>query len=141
MATYITDDELKVALQAHLKEKTLGDIPASALLLLTPLNEQAAGLIRAKLADRGFTPAQIDSWDMAAHANRDQGCYYLMRAAANLSADDVWVEKLNWEDKLNSFPIAIDGVVVFPNAGGYISGRLSNTDQLVRATGDKPTEW
>jgi hypothetical protein len=136
---YITDDELKTALQAHLKLQNLPDVPDSALLMLTACNDEGYKRVRMRLSARGFSPDQIDSWDLAPEYNRHIGIYWLLVYAANMSAEDLWPEKHNLEEELDTITVTNGGVIVIPanalTAFGY--GMLAQDN----ATYNRQTKW
>lgn len=134
MATYVTDDDIRTALGAHLKLADPADIPDSADAAVPSANQSAYDEIRGRLIGRGFTATQVDSWDRRAEFNRDIALFWCLVHAANLSATDVWVGKLDRRAELDTVAVAIDGVVVLPGAttgGQFIAGRLNTNDQVV----------
>jgi len=137
--TFITDAELETALQAHLKTKNQPQIPASALLMLPACNIEGAKTIGAKLSVRGFTPDQIAAWDLAPEFNRHIGVYWLLVYAANFSADDLWPEKHNVIDELDTIAVLIDGVPVVPGnaTADFGAGMLAQDN----ATYNRQTKW
>lgn len=137
MPTYITDTALEQALAAHLKIASVDDLPESSVVLLAECNLAGYGEIQSRLINRGFTQAQIDGWDRRVEFNRDISLFWLLVHAANLTADDLWVNKLDRRAELDTVALTVGGIVVAPGetSGGFSAGRISTEgDRVTRET-------
>lgn len=153
MDPWITDANVKTRVGAILH------ISSSNLITLwdtviADCNQSAHDWIVSKLANRGFTLAQMNSWDRRVEFNRQLALYMsLVNGTTAESYDDKWPEKLKyWMDWLDDVPITIDGVLQNPAAFGPVGhGTLVTTsDEFVKdnsdpqiphdAVGD-PTRW
>lgn len=153
MDPWLSDTLVKarVAAMLHLDADDLKDFWDT---VIDDCNQSAHDFIVGKLANRGFTLAQMDQWDRRVEFNRQIAMYMsLVNGTTAEAYDDKWPEKLKyWMDWLDDVPITIDGVLQNPAGFGPVGhGALVTTsDEFVKdnndpqiphdAVGD-PTRW
>lgn len=120
---FLTDGQLTTELQNMLQQPD-GFTAAYWPTLITSANLAAYQDIVARLAARGYSPAQIAAWDRGAEFQKDIGIYWALLRGAGLSKDAYDVAKLKpfdrrlelWDPKNaeNSVPVTINGLWVAP---------------------------
>ena len=107
--------------------------------IIAKANDDAWQEIRRRLAQRGFTPAQIDGWDDSEQFNRQIGLYLALSAGgvANTFPEGI-LRTYDRRKELDAVTVAVGGVMVTPgdtvnDQVGY--GDLSNdSDVFARDT-------
>lgn len=136
---YITAAALKDTLAAHLKLPAAANLPAQVDVYATNCVDDAYNLIRRKLLGRGYTLAQIDSWDERFAFNRNIALYKALCHVAESDDVDLWPEKFNWIDALDTIEIVCGGELQTP---GGTTGQV--TYGTIDTTGDRftrDTRW
>lgn len=82
---FIVDATLKTALQNTLQKSTL---PAFWDEIVTSANSSAYWDIVGRLVARGFTKAQVDSWDRGAEFQRSIGLFWCLNHPAAIGSDN-----------------------------------------------------
>jgi hypothetical protein len=126
LAPWLTDDQVKQAVTAVMKLATGSTaLPTHWTPIMTAANQAAANFIRKRLALRGYTPAQMDSWDERYDYNRRLALCQIFReatlpegSAVNVDSYCTAMKELLDED----LAVAVDGVIVEPGGGGSGGG-------------------
>ena len=133
--SFITDAVLKAKLNARLKRQDPVVLESWWTALVTDANVSAYAEIVTHLLARGYSKAQIDTWDRGAEFQGYIGLYFLYRDGAGLEGyDDKWVEKLKYYlDSLATVPIAVGDVLLVPANPSQIVGHgdLDTSDDLI----------
>lgn len=114
---WITDDELKAAVAGIIGMAAATDLPANWNEIVPKANRFAFNWVRAKLAGRGYSPAQMDLWDMGPDYNRSAGLCRAFKDAAlkgepvNLSIIQPYCDELK---ELDTVTITAGGEVLDP---------------------------
>lgn len=124
---YITDNELKTYLAAHLKAAGVSSLPAHWDVLVPIANTAAYNEIRRRLLGRGFTTAQIDAWDERVFFSYSLSVCHLLKHAASGDTPDTWQKKFCIVDQLDTVDIMVSGALVEPDAGASDFGHGSIT--------------
>lgn len=86
---FITDDQLKQSFSDVLKLNNVTDLKSFIKdQMVSECNLDAYHDIRGALFQRGYSAAQIDSWDRGAVFNRDIGIFWLLCRVANVNGWD-----------------------------------------------------
>jgi len=129
---FITDDQLKQSFADVLKVFNVGDLKSFIKdFMVSECNLDAYQDIRGALFQRGYTAAQIDSWDRGAVFNRDIGLFWLLSRTANVNQWDMeFTEKFDRRLELANVAVTSGDLVLIP--AGYPTGatfsQLSTTN-------------
>lgn len=133
MATYLDDSAIKSYYSAIIGQSDESSIGPRFDLLVPLANQSAYNEIRAKLAGRGFTAAQIAAWDRGEEYNRDLAICFLLRSAlAGTVAEETRQTFCVRAKELEDVDITNDGEIVQPSiAGGAIGyGDMTRDDDV-----------
>ncbi len=127
---FITDNDLKTKLAANLKVADASQLPAGWTQIITDSNAAAYANIVGVLSARGYTGAQIASWDRGAEFNSDLGLFWCLVKGAGLHGNDAtFIDKLDRRKELEDVAIMNGGVLVTPDTGGAVGyGQFDTTD-------------
>ena len=143
-----TDAQIKIQLAATL-HTDLALLPDWWDTIIITANDSAYQEIVSRLLIRGYSKAQIDTWDRGNEFEVYIALYRALIQGANAQAyDDRWPEKLKyWVDQLAEIAIAVNGVIVAP-AGAFSPfghGKLLTGDDIfvvpVGTDRGEETQW
>lgn len=127
---YITASDLKDVLAAHLKLANATALPSQIDVVADQCVQAGYQEIVSRLLDRGFTQAQIDDWDRNAEFNRDLAMWFVLRHVAESDDGDLWPQKFDRREELESVVVVVDGEVQEPGSSarriGY--GEMQRSD-------------
>jgi hypothetical protein len=117
---WITDNQLKTTLAGVLQFNSAAELPGFWDAVVPVGNEAGYNWLRAALASRGYSPAQMDLWDARETWNRKAGLYETL-SLANLDDDRALaaLDRLAREmEQLATLTITTNGVPVDPVPAG-----------------------
>ena len=130
---FITDATLTTKVAGILKLAE-ADLPSYWTVIIADANLSAYQDIVGHLLRRGFTKAQIDTWDRGAEFQKDIGLFWCLVKGAGLHGyDDKFIRLLDRRKELDEVFI-IDGSMALEPAGveQYGSGRLTTDNDQFR---------
>lgn len=134
---WITNDNLK-QLVANALKKDVADLEAYWDDFVSRANAAAVADINSILRGKGYSAAQIDSWDNRVTYNEDIALYHALVKGASLSDyDQQAVDRLDRRKMLDEAgAILINGEAVAPadtgtGTGGAAGGLIDDTDYRV----------
>lgn len=132
--SFITDSQLLNRLAGVLKMKA-EQIPVSAPYwptIVTDSRQSAWNDILGQLVGvRGYSQAQVTSWDRGAEIQTDLGLFWCLVKGAGLHEfNDTFIKHLDRREELKAMPITIGGVVTSPGGAqpNISRGALTDTD-------------
>jgi len=135
---YITDNELKAFLKAHLKSSAT--LPTYWDTLVSIANTAAYNTILEKLLGRGYEQSDIDAWDRRQEFNYDLAMCRLLRHAASGNTPENWQQQFCRAGELDTIDLLVDGEIVDPVADegeiGYGESAVHDTDWPWEADSD-----
>jgi hypothetical protein len=134
MATFLTDTELKATI-ANILQQDPAAMPSFWDDIITNANNAAYQDIYTNLVRRGFTIAQVVSWDRGKEFQKDIGTYWALLRGGALGAFGEGYKGLDRRKELEAVELTINGIWQQP--GGIVGG-LENTFAQI-ATGDYNT--
>jgi hypothetical protein len=133
MPGFLSDAQMKNEVAAALRKDPadLGVPPWDAII--TRANQDAYGDILRRLANRGFTKAEIDQWDDGPGFQSRLGCFWaLLRGGGPAAADEAFlgvVRALDCRKELDTCAVLIGGAIAVPlntqTADTVGSGRIA----------------
>src|SRR5262245_1017408 len=120
---FISDAQLKIAVTAMLQTQE-ARLDTNWDEIVAGSNSAAYQEIVSKLAERGFSKAQIDAWPRGAEFQRHIGLFWSLTNGAGLHGyDDKFINKFDRRAELETVPITdANGVLVEPEGGGDTVG-------------------
>jgi hypothetical protein len=117
---WITDAQLKSAVASVQGLASPSDVASHWDDSITAANVGAYNWLRAKLAGRGFSPAQMDSWDAKADYNRAAALCRLYReyGLKGVGEANLIVEQCKSLEELDTLDVTAGGEVIEPGATG-----------------------
>lgn len=114
---WITEDDLRQRLADTLSQD-VGDINAKWDKIITGSLFRATKLITAKLLGRGYTITQVDLWDQRFEYSYLIGLYWCLCQGNGLGTyNDVFVNKFNVLEELDTLALMVDNIIITPTAG------------------------
>lgn len=142
-----TDAEVQAAVLGILTKGVSGDagltIPTGLAGIVSDSNRAGQADLTRILALKGYTPAQIASWDDRYAYGIDQATYWaLVRSGGMAAFEDKFAERLDRREELqNATAILIGGAPVAPPTGGEVGGIASGTLDYYAAAQEATEGW
>lgn len=132
MANYATFADFSIRVQNLIEhpvvDTSLTDSEQTAQeAFATEAITDAHNLIVRKLKARGFTGDQIDLWDERKAVELDQAIYIYgnrMGWKKELEPSEDWLERFNWESKLETLDLVIDGTIITADSMDAVFGAI-----------------
>jgi hypothetical protein len=134
--SFLTDLQISQSV-ADLLKVTLANLPAYAANVVTEAHAAAFAEIQGRLLNRGYTLAQITSWDQGAFYERQISLYFIMvNVAGTGDYSDLWVKQYDRRKDLDTVLISIGGIFVQP-----VEGQPGTCSIGTESTATDATAW
>ncbi len=157
---FTKDDQIMKRLAGLLKQ-TVDGMEEYWGTIVTDSRTAAYNEILSRLLARGFTPAQIASWDRGPEFEKDIALYWCLvkgEAAPTERPDDTLLEKLDRRDDLDDVLVTVGGILIDPAADsgnvigfGYVDetadefkygiGTEDRSGQGMKSGNDQRSKW
>jgi hypothetical protein len=126
---YITTSELEDYVAGYLHGDTADVLLSQVTAHSTQFVSNGYQEILGRLLNRGFTTAQIDAWDRRVEFSLDISTWFALRHIAQAEDSDLWPQKFDRREELDTVVVVSDGEVQEPEAGARRIGQgdLSTT--------------
>jgi hypothetical protein len=116
--SFLTDAQITQSVSDILKYASVGGLPTYAANVVTEAHAAAYNEMLGRLLNRGYTLAQITSWDQGVFYERMLSIYFVMvNVAGTGDYSDLWIKQYDRRKDLDTVLISIGGVFVQPVEG------------------------